>query len=41
MAGTESGDEGLTGTVKKALVDITGEAVEDLEAKMRMYLARQ
>ena len=31
----------FTGTVKKALVDITGEAVEDLEAKMRMYLARQ
>jgi arylsulfatase len=31
----------FTGTVKKALVDITGEAVEDLEAKMKMYLARQ
>jgi arylsulfatase len=31
----------FTGTVKKALIDITGEAVEDLEAKMRMYLARQ
>jgi arylsulfatase len=31
----------FTGTVKKALVDITGEAVEDLEAKFRMYLARQ
>ena len=29
------------GTVKKALVDITGEHVEDKAAKMRMYLARQ
>jgi arylsulfatase A-like enzyme len=31
----------FTGTVKKALVDVTGEAVEDKAAKMRMYLARQ
>jgi arylsulfatase len=31
----------FTGTVKKALVDVTGEAVEDMAAKMRMYLARQ
>jgi arylsulfatase len=31
----------FTGTVKKALVDVTGEAVEDQAAKMRMYLARQ
>jgi arylsulfatase len=31
----------FTGEVKKALVDVTGEAVEDKEAKMRMYLARQ
>jgi arylsulfatase len=30
-----------TGTVKKVLVDVSGEAVEDKEAKMRMYLARQ
>jgi hypothetical protein len=30
-----------TGTVKKALVDVTGGAVEDMAAKMRMYLARQ
>jgi hypothetical protein len=27
--------------VKKALVDVTGDAVEDKEAKMKMYLARQ
>lgn len=31
----------FTGEVKKALVDVTGEHVEDDEAKMRMYLARQ
>jgi arylsulfatase A-like enzyme len=31
----------FTGTVHKALVDVTGEAVEDYEAKMRVYLARQ
>lgn len=31
----------FTGTVKKVLVDVTGEAVEDKEAQMRMYLARQ
>jgi arylsulfatase len=31
----------FTGTVKKALIDVSGEAVEDMEAKMRMYLARQ
>ena len=31
----------FTGTVKKALVDVSGEAIEDKEAKMRMYLARQ
>ena len=31
----------FTGTVRKALIDITGEQVEDLEARMRMYLARQ
>jgi arylsulfatase len=31
----------FAGTVKKALVDVTGEAVEDKAAKMRMYLARQ
>jgi len=31
----------FTGTVKKAFVDVTGEPVEDLAAKMRMYLARQ
>ena len=30
-----------TGRVKKALVDISGEAIEDMEAKMKMYLARQ
>jgi hypothetical protein len=29
------------GTVKKALVDVSGEPIEDKEAKMRMYLARQ
>jgi arylsulfatase len=31
----------FTGTVKKAFVDVTGEPVEDMAAKMRMYLARQ
>jgi arylsulfatase A-like enzyme len=31
----------FTGTIKKALVDVTGELVEDKEAQMRMYLARQ
>lgn len=31
----------FTGEVRKALVDVSGEAVEDKEAKMRMYLARQ
>jgi arylsulfatase len=31
----------FTGTVRKALVDVSGEAIEDQEAKMRMYLARQ
>jgi arylsulfatase len=31
----------FTGTVKKALVDVSGEAIEDKEAKMKMYLARQ
>jgi arylsulfatase len=31
----------FTGTVKKALVDISGEAIEDKEAQMKMYLARQ
>jgi arylsulfatase len=31
----------FSGTVKKALVDVSGEPIEDLEAKVRMYLARQ
>jgi len=31
----------FTGTVKKALVDISGEAVEDKAAQMKVYLARQ
>jgi len=31
----------FTGQVNKALVDVTGEAIENLEEKMRMYLARQ
>jgi arylsulfatase len=31
----------FTGTVKKAQVDVSGEIVEDMEAKARMYLARQ
>jgi arylsulfatase len=31
----------FTGTVKKALVDVSGEALEDKAAQLRMYLARQ
>jgi arylsulfatase len=31
----------FTGTVKKVLVDVSGEPIEDKAAKMRMYLARQ
>ena len=31
----------FTGKVKKALVDISGEVTEDLEANVKMYLARQ
>jgi hypothetical protein len=31
----------FTGTVKKAMVDVSGEALEDKEAQMRVYLARQ
>jgi arylsulfatase len=31
----------FTGVVKKVLVDVSGEPVEDKEAQMRMYLARQ
>jgi arylsulfatase len=31
----------FTGTLKKAMVDVTGEAIEDKAAQMRMYLARQ
>jgi arylsulfatase len=31
----------FTGTLKKALIDVSGEAVEDKAAQMRMYLARQ
>lgn len=31
----------FTGQVNKAMVDVTGEAVESLEEQMRMYLARQ
>ena len=31
----------FAGAVKKALVDVTGDSVEDKAAKMRMYLARQ
>ncbi|HEV7309633.1 arylsulfatase [Ensifer sp.] len=30
-----------TGSIKKALVDITGEPVEDMAARMKMYLSRQ
>jgi arylsulfatase len=29
------------GTVKRALVDVSGTAVEDLQEQMRMILARQ
>jgi arylsulfatase len=31
----------FTGRIKKALVDISGEVTENLEAKVKMYLARQ
>lgn len=31
----------FTGAVKKVLLDVSGEAVEDKQAMMRMYLARQ
>jgi arylsulfatase len=31
----------FTGTVKKVLLDVSGEVTENLEAKVRMYLARQ
>ena len=31
----------FTGTIKKAMVDVSGEIIEDQAAKMRMYLARQ
>ena len=31
----------FTGTVKKVMVDVSSEAIEDKAAKMRMYLARQ
>jgi arylsulfatase len=31
----------FTGTVKKALGDVSGEVTENLEAKVKMYLARQ
>ena len=31
----------FSGQIRKALVDVSGEVVEDLEAKARMYLARQ
>jgi arylsulfatase len=31
----------FTGTIKKALVDVSGELIEDKEAQMKMYLARQ
>jgi arylsulfatase len=31
----------FTGTVKKALLDVSGEPIEDMAAKMKMYLARQ
>jgi arylsulfatase len=31
----------FTGTVKKVLVDVSGQPIEDKEAEMRMYLARQ
>jgi arylsulfatase len=31
----------FTGEVKKVLLDVSGTPVEDMEAKIRMYLARQ
>ena len=31
----------FTGEVKKVLVDVSGQAVEDKEAELKMYLARQ
>ena len=31
----------FSGVVKKAQVDVSGEVIEDMEAKARMYLARQ
>lgn len=31
----------FTGAVKKVLADVSGEPIKDMEAKMRMYLARQ
>jgi arylsulfatase len=31
----------FTGTIKKALVDISGDTTDDFEAKVKMYLARQ
>jgi len=31
----------FSGTVKKVLVDVSGELIEDMEAKIKMYLARQ
>ncbi len=31
----------FTGSIKRAIVDVTGKHVEDAEAKMRVYLARQ
>jgi len=31
----------FAGTIKKALVDVSGELIEDQEAKFKMYLARQ
>lgn len=31
----------LTGQVKKVLVDVSGEAVENMESKVRMHLARR
>jgi arylsulfatase len=31
----------FSGVVRKVIVDVSGEPIEDTEAKMRMYLARQ
>ncbi len=31
----------FTGAVKKVLVDMSGEEINDMAAKMKMYLARQ